>query len=245
MSQNKPTIGVIGTVGLPACYGGFETLTQHLVQQLAAQFDFVVYCSGKTYAPAMRKPTYKNARLVYLPLQANGVQSIVYDIVSMLHALIFCDILLILGVSGCLFLPVIRLFSNKRIVVNIDGQEWRRAKWGKLASAFLKLSEAFAVRFADEVVADNEAICEYVSQEYQSYSTLIEYGANHARPVSIKAQHTDKFPFLVSDYAFKVCRIEPENNVEMILQAFVHSASRSVGHAGNGVSRAPLGQPAA
>ena len=157
MSQNKPTIGVIGTVGLPACYGGFETLTQHLVQQLAAQFDFVVYCSGKTYAPAMRKPTYKNARLVYLPLQANGVQSIVYDIVSMLHALIFCDILLILGVSGCLFLPVIRLFSNKRIVVNIDGQEWRRAKWGKLASAFLKLSEAFAVRFADEVVAAREA----------------------------------------------------------------------------------------
>ena len=233
MSSSKTTIGIIGTVGLPACYGGFETLTQHLVQQLSPEFNFVVYCSGKSYAPDARKPYYKGAKLVYVPLQANGVQSILYDVVSMIHALVFCDILLILGVSGCLFLPIIRLLTNKRIVVNIDGQEWRRAKWGKLASSFLKLSERFAVRFADEVVADNEAICDYVTQEYQAYSTLIEYGANHAHPVSVKTQHTDKFPFLANDYAFKVCRIEPENNVEMILQAFVHNTQLPLVVVGN------------
>ena len=119
-------LAIIGTVGLPAKYGGFETLAQQLVLQLDKQFEITVYCSGKTYTKENRPGEWQGARLRYLPLKANGVQSILYDFLSMLHAIIFCDVLLVLGVSGCLFLPFIKMFSKKRVIVNVDGLEWRR-----------------------------------------------------------------------------------------------------------------------
>ena len=80
----------------------------------------------------------------------------------MLHAIIFCDVLLVLGVSGCLFLPFIKMFSKKRVIVNVDGLEWRRPKWSAWARKFLQWSEWMATRYADEVVCDNAAIQKYV-----------------------------------------------------------------------------------
>jgi glycosyltransferase involved in cell wall biosynthesis len=234
MQTKKPTIGIIGTVGLPACYGGFETLTQHLVEELSYANDFIVYCSGKTYKGAQRKTHYNSStRLVYLPFNANGAQSIVYDCVSMIHALVFADVLLVLGISGCFFLPLIRLISSKRIVINIDGQEWRRPKWNKYIAKFLKLSEAMAVYFADEVITDNQGICDYVKSEYGKDSTVIEYGADHVSKVLISPRHLAQFPFLANDYAFKVCRIEPENNVEMILETFAQANNMPLVLVGN------------
>lgn len=211
-------IAIIGTVGLPARYGGWETLTEHLTDNLGGEFDITVYCSSKKYDehPAL----YKNVKLKYVNLDANGVQSIPYDIVSMLSALRYADVLLILGVSGCIFLPVVKLISRKKVIVNIDGMEWRRAKWNGFAKWFLKLSEAVAVRFADVTVADNKAIQRYITEQYGRPSELIAYGADHvvSLPVSAEVQH--RFPFLQHDYAFKVCRIEPENNVHLIIDVF-------------------------
>ena len=74
---------VIGTVGLPAQYGGWETLSEQLVTYLDREYEISVYCSSKSYASQPKK--YGNADLIYIPLKANVVQSIPYDIVSMLH----------------------------------------------------------------------------------------------------------------------------------------------------------------
>ena len=104
-------ISIIGTVGLPANYGGFETLTENIVGYLKDRYQFVVYCSSRNRKD--RPQSYKNAKLVYIPLQANGVQSVLYDIISIFRAVFVSDILLILGVSGCICLPFIRLFSKK------------------------------------------------------------------------------------------------------------------------------------
>ena len=113
------------------------------------------FCSGKDYATRLN--TYKNVRLKYIPLfHANGVQSTPYDILSMLKCLHGYDTVVILGVSGCIFLPVFRLLFRKRLVANIDGLEHRRAKWGKFTRWFLRTSEAMAVRYADVVIADNK-----------------------------------------------------------------------------------------
>lgn len=72
----KKKIAIIGTVGVPANYGGFETLAEHLIEDLGKKHDITVYCSGKKYPKAERVATYKNAKLKYLPLDANGIQSI-------------------------------------------------------------------------------------------------------------------------------------------------------------------------
>jgi len=173
-------IAIIGIVGLPANYGGFESFTEQLVQRLWNQFDITVYCSK----PAFREhpESFGKTRLCYLPLKANGMQSIPYDMWSILDALRFADSLLILGVGGCTLLPLLRFFGcRKKIVVNIDGIEWRRTKWSGLARWYLRLSERCAVRFADVVVGDNQVIVDYVKSTYHCDCSLIEYGADNVK----------------------------------------------------------------
>ena len=224
-------IAIIGTVGVPAQYGGFETLVENILDHTGGEVCYEVYCSGKIYKENRAKQ-YKNARLVYLPFKANGWQSIPYDVASIFRALFSSDKLLILGTSGCVVLPIIRLFSKKEIIVNIDGLEHRREKWGKLAKRFLKLSESMAVRFANVVIADNVAIQQYVKTEYGKDAVVVEYGGNH---VLEKGNDTflDKLRLLKQDFAFTVCRIEPENNIHVILEAFKQMPNEKLVAVGN------------
>jgi glycosyltransferase involved in cell wall biosynthesis len=223
--STKKKVAIIGTVGLPACYGGFETLTAYLVKHLHQEHDLTVYCSGKKYPKAERRSHYESAKLVYLPFQANGAQSIIYDCLSILHAVLFADVLLILGVPGGLLLPFVRWFTNKKIIISIDGIEWRRDKWNRYAKWFLRWSESLAVRFSHADISDNDAIQNYTARAYSTRSRVIEYGGDHARKQPITDAAREKYAFLAQPYAFKVCRIEPENNVHLVLGAFAELPS--------------------
>lgn len=204
-------IAIIGTVGVPACYGGFETLVENMLNDTSE--EYTVYCSSRSYA--RKQSEYKGAKLVYLPFNANGVASIVYDGVAMLHALFSgSKIFLILGVSAGLALPFLRLFTRRKLVTNIDGLEWRRDKWNRWAKWYLKISERAAVKYSHVVVADNAAIAEYVRREYGVESRVIAYGGDHVLTHCLLRSN--------EGYAFTVCRIEPENNVHLILEAFSH-----------------------
>lgn len=208
----------MGSQGVPAKYGGFETLAEYLTLLLNKKVDFTVYCSSKSYAKKLK--THNNASLVYIPLSANGIQSIPYDIISLFLAARKSDTILILGVSGCIALPIFRLFyPKKRLLINIDGLEHQRDKWKESIRKFLKYSEKLAVKYANEVIADNKAIQEYIKTEYNKESTLIAYGGNHASKIPLEKSVKQKYS-LPDVYAFKVCRIEPENNIRMILEAF-------------------------
>ena len=204
-------IAIIGTVGVPACYGGFETLVENLLDEKPTEKNITVYCSSKSYVD--RPTSYKNALLKYIPLNANGAQSIPYDIWSICHAVYKrTDNILLLGVSGAICLPFVRFLSTAKIVTNIDGLEWRRSKWGTFAKKFLKFCEKIAVKYSDVIVADNQAIADYVQKEYGVDSEVIAYGGDHAV--------VDELTFEDEDYALALCRIEPENNVELILKSF-------------------------
>lgn len=213
-------IAIIGTVGLPAKYGGFETLADHLVNNLSHKYHFTVYCSSKRYTPQERSSTFKGATLKYIPLEANGIQSIPYDTLSIIHALRKNDVLLILGVAGAWILPFVKLFTNKKIIISIDGIEWKRDKWPLLAKLFLWWSEKIAVKYSHVDISDNESIQDYTAVRYETLSRVIEYGADHTMKVTPNDADVKKYPFLSGDYAVKVCRIEPENNVHVVLEAF-------------------------
>ncbi|NQY28668.1 MAG: DUF1972 domain-containing protein [Flavobacteriaceae bacterium] len=216
----KKKIAIIGTVGLPANYGGFETLTAHLVDHLSDDYDLTVYCSGKTYSKKERHTNYKGAHLKYIPLKANGIQSLLYDALSIIHSLFYADILLILGVAGAWMLPFIKKFTNKKIIISIDGIEWKREKWNFFAKCYLFWAESMAVKYSHIDISDNESIQDYTAMRYGSLSRIIEYGADHTMQVKSNSKDKKEFPFLKKPYAFKVCRIEPENNVHEVLEAF-------------------------
>ncbi len=225
-------IVILGTVGVPAKYGGFETLAENLIKYHDASSlpdPITVYCSSRNY-PA-REQSFLSAQLKYVPLNANGAQSIPYDIVSLISAVWNrSDVILLLGVSGAIVLPLVRLVSSARIITNIDGIEWRREKWQGWAKRFLRFSERIAVRFSHEVIADNVAIAEYVKCSYGVDSQVIAYGGDHA--VAIDAGAVDEYD-LPESYAFSVCRIEPENNVHMVVEAFSKLESRALVMVGN------------
>ena len=211
-------VAIIGSVGVPACYGGFETLAHYLAVHLGEKCDLTVYCSSKSYS---EQPThFGKAKLKYIPLRANGVQSIPYDILSILDACRKNDVLLVLGVAGAVIFPVVKLLRNNKIIAHIDGLEWKRDKWKKYAKAYLRFAEKVAVRYGDDVITDNEAIRKYVEKWYKKRTHLIEYGGDHAQHNSLLDNYSQKYNVIKGGYAFSVCRIVPENNIKVILSAF-------------------------
>ena len=235
-------VAVVGIQGVPAQYGGFESLVENLIgDHKSEDIRYTVFCSGRDMKSRLAE--YKGAELKYVPLRANGVQSIPYDMISFLRIPRKTDVILVLGVSGCLILPVFRLFCRKRLIINIDGLEHRRAKWGKLAKTFLKLSEKMAVRYADVIISDNKGIQDYVREEYGKESELIAYGGDHAVRSVPQARTIDilrRYGLRPGAYAVTVCRIEPENNCHLVLEAFSKS-DRELAFVGNW-SRSAYGQ---
>src|SRR3546814_13195194 len=112
------------------------------------------------------------------------------------------DVIFVLGVSGCIALPLVRLFSRAKVITNIDGIEWHRRKWSWAARWFLRLSENLAVRFSHELIADNEGIARHVRDTYGKHSHVIAYGGDHA--VSVPAN-----PFMAPALAASYRSEEP------------------------------------
>lgn len=221
LNNPKKRISIIGTVGIPHRYGGYEMLADVLVKKLSNKFNFIVFCSSNKYKTS--EEIYLSAKRKFIPLNANGWQSIPYDIISILMSIFIADTLLILGVSGCIILPVIKLFHRKQIIVSIDGMEWKRNKWSVFAKRFLRLSEYLAIRFADKIIADNHFIQEYIKVMYNRESTLIKYGGDQSVYIKPKNNDLKEYPWLKDKYALVISRIELENNSGTILETFSKS----------------------
>lgn len=232
-APKKIRVSVIGTAGVPACYGGFESLVDNLLDWTPPGVAYTVFCPAKKYETHLE--SYKGAHIIYLDRDANGAESILYDFDGMRRSL-GADVMLILGVSGCLFLPYIRRRFKGKIITNIDGLEWKRDKWSWFARLLLKFSERMAVRCSDVIIGDNRGITDYVASEYRAAAKkrveLIAYGGDHAAKVCDDSLY-ESYPFCKEPYAVTVCRIEPENNIHVILEAFSHLPGRQLVAVGN------------
>lgn len=215
-------VAVVGIQGVPANYGGFESLVENIIgENCPPDIKYTIFCSSADMKTRMR--FYKGATLKYVKLHANGMSSISYDIVSLARSLNGFDVILILGVSGCLTMPMLRRMTSAKIIVNIDGLEHRREKWGRAARWLLRTSEAMAVKYADITVADNKGIQDYVRETYGKEAVLISYGGDHVHrdiPISRTSEILSGYGLEAKKYAVAVCRIEPENNCHVVLDAF-------------------------
>lgn len=209
-------VAILGTVGLPARYGGFETLAARLVEAAAERGvaeRITVWCSAPQAGPD-RPRTWNGAPLRYVPLRANGVQSVFYDALSLWQAARSGhDTALLLGVSGAGALPLIRATSSMRIVAHLDGIEWQRAKWNRTARAVLRRSEAMAARWSHHLIADNPGIAAHIRDRYDRASVDIAYGHETPPPGERPADLPDR-------YALAIARAEPENNLALLLDGF-------------------------
>ncbi len=239
-NHKKYDLSIVGTVGIPAAYGGFETLAEQLTRRMSGRRSIQVFCTGRRQPdPRARLKSASGADLNYVEWDANGWQSIPYDFVSLWRAAGDTRTILVLGVSGCMLLPLLRmLWPKTRIVTNVDGLEWKRQKWGRIARTVLRVSEWFAVNFSHAVIADNQGILEHIASTYQRSSYLIAYGGDQSPPKSSVIPMLENEPasdtrFNAGSYFFGVCRIESENNIAEILRAFSETPEAHLVMVGN------------
>ena len=211
-------IAIIGTRGIPNNYGGFETLAEYLALYLSQDIDITVYCSLKDLPSKLSE--YHGTKLQYVPISSHGASGVIYDSISLLHSVKNYDKLLLLGFGCGFILPLLKKY-HKKLIVNIGGLDWKRSKWSPWKQRLIKYSESNLIRFARSVVADNKLIQEYIKKEYGRDSTLIEYGGDNAVRLPITDELMRTYKFLSAPYVFNVARIQPDNNIEMIMQAFI------------------------
>lgn len=221
MADKKLSIAIIGSRGIPGNYGGFETFAEKLSLGLVERGHKVtVYCPSANSRTNERN--YRGVRRVLIPnIAVKSLDKLSNSFLSCLHS-IGADhqIIFFLGVSPVLFAWLPRLFG-KKTVINIDGLEWKRKKWNRIASSYLKLSESLSGKLCHEVVTDSRGIHKYFKEEYGKDSTFIAYGADIQTFEDDRV--LEKYGLKKNGYLLQVCRMEPENNSHIIIREYCQS----------------------
>jgi len=223
-------IWIIGTKGLPANYGGFETFVEQLcMKSYSKNVKFVVINESNGKRNYVRKYS-KKVSVLESPFLATGFQSVLHDAWSLFISIKKStsqfsnnNKILLLGTSGGWALPFLRLFfriNRPLIVTNIAGLEWTRAKWGFLARMFLKLSELLCVKYSDVVVTDNIELKRYCLKEYGVETQFIPYGGDQYSMINPNIKILDDLP---EQFDFAMARAQPDNNLEILLEAYAGS----------------------
>jgi glycosyltransferase involved in cell wall biosynthesis len=214
-------IAMLGTRGVPAHYGGFETAVEEIGQRLVARgHEVTVYCRDS--ADAERRD-YLGMRLVHLPsMKGKAVETLSHTALSAMHLLSHPrhDVAIVFNAANAPLLPLLRLRGTP-VAVHVDGLEWRRAKWGRAGRRYYRQAESFAVRWADALIADAQGIADYYAQEFGAATELLTYGA----PIQVSPRSDRLAELGVSSkrYHLVVARFEQENHVEEIVSGYRHS----------------------
>lgn len=217
-------IAMMGTRGVPAHYGGFETAVEEIGQRLvAAGHEVTVYCRG---AAEPRKREHLGMKLVHLPAaRSKTLETLSHTALSAAHAVLSLrrhDAAVLFNAANSPFLPLLRM-RRIPVAVHVDGLEWKRAKWGGAGRRYYRMAESLAVRWADALIADARGIADYYSTEFGVDTELLTYGA----PIQEAPRH-DRLAELglrPGGYHLVVARFEPENHVEPIVAGYRRSAA--------------------
>jgi glycosyltransferase involved in cell wall biosynthesis len=208
-------IALLGTRGIPANYGGFETFAEEISARLAERGHHVtVYCRTKHSSSA-----YRGVQLRYLPtFQHKYFDTVVHTALSTLDVVFrHFDVLLYCNAANAMFTLPPRLFGVPT-ALNVDGIERRRKKWNLVARTWYRVSEWLATWCPAAIVADAETIREYYRKRFGKPATFIPYGAETGKVQG--CDHVRALGLEPGEYVLYVSRMEPENNALLVRQAF-------------------------
>jgi glycosyltransferase involved in cell wall biosynthesis len=212
-------IAILGTRGVPANYGGFETCAEEVSVGLAARGHNVwVYCRRGNAAGD--PPEYKGVNLVYTRhLEQKVLGTLTHTITATVDALRRgFDVLLYFNAANAVPATLARVGQRAPIVLNVDGLEWKRRKWGVFGRTYYQVAEWLSTRVADRIVSDARAIQRYYEQRWRTPSTFVAYGARiegAERPEVLR-----EYGLAPGSYFFTASRLEPENNADITVKAF-------------------------
>ena len=229
-------IGILGTRGIPNAYGGFEQFAQYLAKGLE-QKGHDVYVYNSSDHPYQERQ-WKGIRIIHCKDWEGTIGTagqFIYDFNCLKDARKRnFDVLLQLGYTSNSVWH--RIWPKGMLnVINMDGLEWKRSKYGALTRKFLERAEAWAARHADVMVADSIAIQDYLFKKYGREAIYIPYGAEI--PEHYSPETPARWDLHPHGYFLLMARMEPENNVEMIIQGWLSSEKTAplvlIGNTGN------------
>jgi len=216
-------IAIVGTRGIPNQYGGFEQFADILSQGLVQKgHEVTVFCSANhTY----KETSYKGVKLIHKFDPENKIGTagqFIYDLLCMSDARKQnFDIIYLLGYTSSSVWQKMLYKKRAIVITNMDGLEWKRSKYSKPVQNFLKIAEKLAVKYSNYLVADSIGIQSYLKKKYNTDSAYFPYGSfifNEANEASIAKYDLEPYK-----YDILIARFEPENNIEMVLEAFHQS----------------------
>lgn len=223
--HERLSVALIGTRGVPAHYGGFETAVEEVGKRLAAKgHRVVVYCrrpegSGQDLHPAH----YEGMDLVHLPaMRRRSLETLTHTGLSAGHLLAHrTDVAVMFNAANAPWLPLLRA-ARVPVATHVDGLEWKRAKWGTTGQRYYLTAERLAVWWSDALIADAPGIAAYYRDKFGADSEQIAYGAPQI------SRTGERLPELgLSDQGFHlvVARFEPENHVDVIVEGYRQSSA--------------------
>jgi glycosyltransferase involved in cell wall biosynthesis len=222
MEQQEKTLLILGTRGVPANHGGFETFAEKYALFLVERgWSVSVYCQEdvEEITQPMRTDVWRGVTRIFIQTaRKGGLGALDFDWKCVRDALARPGVCLVLGYNGAAFLPILRLFGRK-IFTNMDGIEWRRPKWSLPVRAWFFVNEWIAAWTSQRLVADHPAIADHLAtRRPRSATVVIPYGGDpiDAAPV----EPLRKLGLEFGEYLISIARIEPDNNIATIVRAF-------------------------
>ncbi|MBT8159265.1 MULTISPECIES: glycosyltransferase [Arthrobacter] len=208
------SMAIIGTRGYPSYYGGFETAVRKLAPYLADNgWDVTVYGRGEQTKAADVEADPRIRRKNTPGIESRSFSTLSFGLTSVIHALkTKPDVVLVMNVANGFWLPLLRLRGIPTLV-NVDGMEWERAKWGRVAKMVFRLGAHFTARFADELVADAKEIQRRWKAQFRRDSTFIPYGGDEVSGLVLEEGLEHR------SYVLVVARFVPENTIQQFLEA--------------------------
>jgi len=211
-------LAIIGTRGVPANYGGFETFAEELGARLAARgHEVTVY--GRRGFIDPRLGEYRGMRLVVLPsLRSKHLETVSNTFVAALHAARRgFDVVLMCNAANAPFVRILQM-AGVPVALNVDGLERKRRKWGIAGRNYYRLGEWLAARLPNALITDAEVIRRYYRRVYRVASEMIVYGGDLEPPET--TEQLEELGLEADAYLLYVSRFEPENNPDRVVAAY-------------------------
>ena len=213
----RPRVAILGTRGVPAAHGGFETLAERLALELVARgWRVEVYCQVREPAP---RSVWRGIDLIPVAVRGDGaLATILFDLKCTLRAARQSALPLVLGYNTAVFSLLYRL-TGKRSVMNMDGIEWRRDRWSRPAKAWFWLNERLGSLFSTHLVADHPEIARHLARNTRpARITTIAYGADPVTDAPVAP--LSAYGVAPDAYGLVIARVVPENLVLQVVRAW-------------------------